>query len=233
MGELSLKIKAKLGIASALWQDTTEAMQILEQLGLALGLASLAGVNLYLTVLLSGVMVHFNLLHLGDKYADLAALGHPWVIAVAGALFLVEFFADKVPWVDSLWDSVHTFIRPVGGTLLALQAVGEMPPHVQVVAGLLAGGAALTTHTAKAGTRLLANHSPEPVSNVALSVGEDVAVVGGSLMVMLVPVVAFFFFVIVLTVLWLVLPRLWRTLRGSFSLVRGKWRALINRPAHS
>jgi len=89
-------------------------MEILEQLGLALGLASLAGVNLYLTVLLSGVLVHFNLLHLADKYQDLAALGHPWVIAVAGALFLVEFFADKVPWVDSLWDSVaRSFGRSV------------------------------------------------------------------------------------------------------------------------
>lgn len=202
-------------------------MEILEQLGLALGLASLAGVNLYLTVLLAGTLVHFNLLHLGDKYADLAALGHPWVIGVAGALFMVEFFADKVPWVDSLWDSVHTFIRPVGGTLLALQAVGEMPPQVQVVAGLLAGGAALTTHTAKAGTRLLVNHSPEPVSNVALSVGEDVAVVGGSFLVLLLPVVAFFVTVILLVVLWLVLPRLWRALRRSFSFLKSQWRALV------
>lgn len=201
-------------------------MEILEQLGLALGLASLAGVNLYLTVLLAGTLVHFNLLHLADKYADLAALGHPWVIGVAGGMFLVEFFADKVPWVDSLWDSVHTFIRPVGGTLLALQAVGEMPPHVQVVAGLLAGGAALTTHTAKAGTRLLVNHSPEPVSNVALSVGEDAAVVGGSFLVLLLPVVAFFATVVLLVVLWLILPRLWRLLRGSLGFVKARWREL-------
>jgi hypothetical protein len=201
-------------------------MEILEQLGLALGLASLAGVNLYLTVLLAGTLVHFNLLHLADKYADLAALGHPWVIGVAGGLFLVEFFADKVPWVDSLWDSVHTFIRPVGGTLLALQAVGEMPPHVQVVAGLLAGGAALTTHTAKAGTRLLVNHSPEPVSNVALSVGEDAAVVGGSFLVLLLPVVAFFATLVLLTVLWLILPHLWRALRGSLAFLTGQWRAV-------
>ena len=221
-----LKSKTKLGIAKKAWHDTTNAMEILEQLGLALGLASLAGVNLYLTVLLSGVLVHFNLLHLADKYQDLAALGHPWVIAVAGALFLVEFFADKVPWVDSLWDGVHTFIRPVGGTLLALQAVGEMPPHVQVIAGLLAGGAALTTHTAKAGTRLLVNHSPEPVSNVALSVGEDAAVVGGSFLVLLLPVVAFFATILVLVALWLILPRLWRALRASAGFFRSQWRAL-------
>lgn len=101
-------------------------MHILEQLGLALGLASLAGLNLYLTVFLSGVLMHFNLLHLADQHQELAVLGHAWVIGVAGTLYLVEFFADKVPWLDSLWDTVHTLIRPAGGTLLALQTLGDM-----------------------------------------------------------------------------------------------------------
>jgi hypothetical protein len=200
-------------------------MHILEQLGLALGLASLAGLNLYLTVFLSGVLMHFNLLHLADQHHELAVLGHPWVIGVAGALYLVEFFADKVPWLDSLWDTVHTLIRPAGGTLLALQTLGDMSPEIQVIAGLLAGGAALTTHATKAGTRLLANHSPEPVSNIALSVGEDAAVVGGSALAFLAPITAFFFFAALLVVLWLVLPRVWRAVRGSARFLFRKMKA--------
>jgi hypothetical protein len=195
-------------------------MHILEQLGLALGLASLAGLNLYLTVLITGAMVHFNLLHLADKYEALGVLGHPWVVGVAGALFLVEFFADKVPWVDSAWDAVHTFVRPVGGTLLAVQALGDMEPHIQVIAALLAGGAALTTHTAKAGTRLLINHSPEPASNVAMSLAEDAAVVGGSALIYFAPVVALGVFAVVLTLLWVVLPRIYRLLAGTARWLR-------------
>ena len=143
-------------------------MQLLEQLGVALGLASLAGVNLYLTVLLAGAMVRYDILHLAQQYQHLEVFGHPIVLTVAGMLFAMEFFADKIPWVDSLWDSVHTVIRPVGGTLLGLQAMGQMDPWMQVVAGLIAGSAALTTHSAKAGTRLLINHSPEPVSNISM-----------------------------------------------------------------
>jgi hypothetical protein len=200
-------------------------MQILEHLGLALGLASLAGVNLYLTTLLAGLAVRFNLLHLGEQHADLAILAHPWVLGVAGVLYLVEFFADKIPWLDSLWDAIHTLIRPVGGCLLALQTLGHTAPELQVIAGLLAGGAALTTHSAKAGTRLLANHSPEPVSNIALSLGEDAAVVGGSALALIFPIVAFVFFAIVLTVIWIMLPRIFRVLRKSWDIIRSRWRA--------
>ena len=154
-------------------------MDILAQLGVALGLASLAGVNLYLTVLLTGLAVRFNAVHLAAQYQSLDVLAHPVVISVAGLLFVMQFVADKIPWVDSLWDSVHTVIRPVGGTLLALQVLGTMPGYVQVAAGLLAGGATLTTHSAKAGTRLLINHSPEPMTNVAMSLAEEAAVAGG------------------------------------------------------
>jgi Domain of unknown function (DUF4126) len=198
----------------------TTIMQVLEQLGLALGLASLAGLNLYLTVLITGTMVHFNLLHLADKYETLGVLAHPWVLGVAGALFLIEFFADKVPWVDSMWDAVHTFIRPVGGTLLALQALGHMEPHMQVVAALLAGGAALTTHSAKAGTRLLINHSPEPASNIAMSLAEDAAVVGGSALIHFAPVIALVVFLILLTLLWFVLPRVFGMVLSSLRFLK-------------
>jgi hypothetical protein len=204
-----------------------ENMSIVEQLGVALGLASMAGVNLYLTVLLAGLAVRLDWIHLADKYEALSVLGNPWIIGTAGVLFAVEFFADKVPWLDSAWDAIHTFIRPVGGTLVALQALGELPPHVQVVAGLLAGGAALTTHGAKAGTRLMINHSPEPVSNVAMSLAEDAAVVGGTALVWLAPLTALVVFSIILVVLWIILPKLWRFLSQSFRLLRNGFRPAL------
>jgi hypothetical protein len=199
-------------------------MHILEQLGVALGLASLAGVNLYLTVLLAGLAVRFDWLHIAAQHQNLEVLGHPVVLFVAGLLFCLEFFADKVPWVDSLWDSVHTFIRPVGGVLLGLEAVGDMPLYVKVTAALVAGGAALTTHGAKAGTRLLVNQSPEPVSNVAVSVSEDVAVAGGVALTLLNPMVALITFGSILVILWMLLPRLWRASKAAVWLVWKKLR---------
>lgn len=199
-------------------------MEILEQLGIALGLASLAGVNLYLTVLITGVALRMDWLQLGSQYQQLDVLGHPWVLAVAGVFFVMEFFADKVPWVDSLWDSVHTVIRPVGGTLLALQALGEMPPYLEVVAALVAGGAALTTHSAKAGSRLLINHSPEPFTNVSMSLAEDVGVAGGMALVLMQPVIAFAVFIGILLFLWLIFPRLFRIIRSTLWLVWNKVR---------
>lgn len=194
-------------------------MHILDQLGVALGLATLAGVNLYLTVFLTGLAVRFNWLHLAEQHQALQELGHPVVLIVAGLLFVMEFLADKVPWVDSMWDSVHTFIRPVGGVLLSLQAVGDMPVWAQVAAALVAGGASLTTHTAKAGTRLAVNHSPEPVSNISLSVAEDAGVAGGVALTLMHPAVAFAVFAALLVVLWLLLPRLWRTSKTTMWLM--------------
>lgn len=204
-------------------------MQILEELGLALGLASLAGLNLYLTVFLTGMLVRFDVLHLAEKFQGIEALGHDWVLMAAGVLYAVEFVADKVPWVDSLWDSVHTLVRPIGGTILAMQALREMPPHMEVVGALLAGGAALTTHSAKAGARLLANHSPEPTSNIALSITEDIIVIAGTAIMVLKPVVALCLFAMALIVLWLVLPRIWRVVRRSFEVVRDSLRRLFGR----
>jgi hypothetical protein len=153
-------------------------MHILEQLGLALGLASLAGLNLYLTVFLSGVLMHFNLLHLADQHHELAVLGHPWVIGVAGALYLVEFFADKVPWLDSAWDGLNAFIRIPGGALLAAGVFGLDDPTMGVIAGLLGGSLAATSFATKATTRAAINTSPEPFSNWGASLLEDGLVVG-------------------------------------------------------
>jgi hypothetical protein len=154
-------------------------MDILNQLAAALGLAGLAGINLYLTVLVAGLAIHNGWIALEPAYQNLEILGHPAIIIVAGALYFLEFFADKIPWVDSLWDAIHTVIRPVGGAFLAIQVLGEPTPAFEVVVGLLAGGVALAMHGAKAGTRLMVNSSPEPISNIALSVTEDAAVFGG------------------------------------------------------
>jgi hypothetical protein len=203
-------------------------METLEQLGVALGLASLAGINLYLTVLIVGVAIRMDWLHMSGSYQHLDVMGHPWVMAVAGVFFVMEFFADKVPWVDSLWDSVHTVIRPVGGTLLALQTLGDMPPYMEVVAALVAGGAALTTHSAKAGSRLLINHSPEPFTNVSMSLAEDAGVVGGMALVLMKPVIAFGVFATLIVMLWLVFPRLFRIIRSTLWLVWNK----IRMPGH-
>ncbi|TLD69338.1 DUF4126 domain-containing protein [Phragmitibacter flavus] len=193
-------------------------MSILEQLGVALGLASLAGVNLYLTVLLTGLAIRFDVLQLATHYQALDALAHPIVLAVAGVLFVMEFIADKIPWLDTLWDTVHTFIRPLGGILLSLQSLGEMPAYMQVVAGLVAGGAALTTHGVKASSRLLINHSPEPVSNVSVSLAEDAAVVGGVALTLLHPAIGLAVFAGILLLSWLIFPRLLRGAKATWKL---------------
>lgn len=154
-------------------------MEILKTLAVALSLGTLAGVNLYLTVFVTGLAVRMDWVTLPGPLQGLEALGHPVVLAVAGVMYLVEFFADKVPWVDTAWDAVHTVIRPVGAAALAVAAMGEAHPVFEVVAALLAGGMALSAHTAKAGTRLAANTSPEPFSNIGLSLAEDALVIGG------------------------------------------------------
>lgn len=185
-------------------------MNVIDQLGVALGLATLAGVNLYLTVLVAGLAVRFNWIGLSGDYEQLAVLGNPWVIGIAGALFLVEFFADKVPWLDSAWDAVHTVVRPAGGVLIALAALGEMNPAVMTVGALLAGGASLATHGTKAGVRALLNLSPEPVSNSVASVTEDGLVLGGLGLIGLFPGVALVVFLVIAVLCAVVATWLWR-----------------------
>src|SRR6266404_3368352 len=135
----------------------------------ALPISCLAGINLYLTVFITGLAIHFHWITLAPAYQSLEALGNPVIITIAGILYFLEFFADKIPWIDSAWDAVHTVIRPIGGALLALQVLGHPSPTFTVIVALLAGGTSLITHTAKAATRLASNTSPEPFSNIALS----------------------------------------------------------------
>ena len=151
----------------------------LNLLGVALGLACLAGINLYLTVFVVGLAINQHWIVLSPAYQSLEVLGNPVIVSVAGILYFLEFFADKVPWVDSAWDAVHTIIRPIGGALLAIQVLGHSTPGFDVIVALLAGTTSLMSHTAKATSRLIANTSPEPFSNIGLSLVEDAAVVGG------------------------------------------------------
>ena len=165
-------------------------MGILEILGVAGSVSLLAGWRLYLCVFATGLSMKLGWVHTPEHLASLAVLANPWVMGSAAVGAVAEFFADKVMWLDSLWDAVHTAIRPVGGAVLALALVDSGDPVWQVVTLLLGGGAALMSHSAKAGTRAVVNASPEPFSNIAVSSGEDV-VSGGLLFLALShPVVA-------------------------------------------
>ena len=128
-------------------------MQTLQLLGTALGLASLAGLNLYLTVFVTGLAIQQNWIVLAPQYQQLAILAHPAVLAISGVLYALQFFADKVPWVDSLWDAVHTVIRPIGGAFLAVRVLGTPDPVFDVIAALLAGGATITSRCSRAARR--------------------------------------------------------------------------------
>ena len=147
-------------------------------IGLAASISLLSGWRLYLCAFATGLAMHFGWIALPQQLHSLDVLANWWVIGAAGVGALAEFFADKVMWVDSVWDTIHTLVRPIGGALLALAIVDPGDPKWQVVALLLGGGAALLTHGAKAGTRAVVNVSPEPFSNVAVSATEDVATTG-------------------------------------------------------
>ncbi len=202
-------------------------METLQLLGTALGLGALAGINLYLTVFVAGLAIQQGWISLAPQYAQLEVLGHPAVVVVAGVFYALQFFADKVPWVDSLWDLVHSVIRPVGAAFLAVQVLGDSNAVFDVVVALLAGGVALSTHGLKAGARLVANSSPEPFSNVALSVTEDVAVVGGLMLVAANPVVALVCVVLLVGAILYFGPKILRSVRARLWLA---WRKL-NIPA--
>lgn len=150
-------------------------MAVLNALGYAIPFAFAAGLNVYATVAVLGLSARYGLIALPGQFR---AFDHPVVIGVALAMYLAEFVADKIPWIDSVWDAVHTVIRPLGGALVAVTALGEASPAASALAALLGGSIAMTSHLTKAGTRAAANTSPEPFSNWILSVAEDVFAVG-------------------------------------------------------
>lgn len=158
----------------------TEPMGIAEILGLAASLSLLSGWRLYLCVLATGLAMHFGVLPLPEHLQSLGVLANPWVMGTAGLAAFLEFFADKIAWLDSAWDTIHTLVRPLGGALLALAVVDPSDPATQAIAFILGGGASLLAHGGKAGARAVVNTSPEPFSNVVVSTAEDV-VTGGLL----------------------------------------------------
>ena len=194
-------------------------------IAVALSLACLAGIDLYLTVFATGLAIHLHWITLSPSYQSLEVLGQPWVIIIAGILYLLEFLADKVPWIDSAWDAVHTIIRPIGGALLALQVLGHHSPIVDVLIILLGGSASLVTHTAKASTRLVANSSPEPASNIGLSVAEDVAVFGGLALIHYNPILALSIFVIAIAAFLYFAPKVFRSMKAKIWLALNKLNA--------
>lgn len=192
-------------------------METLQLLVTALGLSALAGVNLYLTVFVAGMAIRFGGVALSPQMQGLQILGEPAVLIFAGVLLAIELIADKVPYVDSAWDAVHTAIRPVGGAFLALRAIGDLDPALEVMAVLLGGTMALATHATKAGARLAVNTSPEPVSNAVVSTAENVCVVFGSWAVLLYPLALLVLFLGFLAVFIYFAPKLFRIFRRAFS----------------
>jgi Domain of unknown function (DUF4126) len=153
-------------------------MDLIGLIGTAASLSLLSGWRVYLCVLATGIAMQFGWIALPEHLNGLQVLANPWVMGAAGFGVIAEFFADKVAWIDSLWDAIHTAIRPVGGALMALAVVDANDPTWQVVTLLLGGGAALMGHAAKAGSRAVVNASPEPFSNIVVSTGEDVTATG-------------------------------------------------------
>jgi hypothetical protein len=199
-----------------------EYQTLLQTLALTMGVAWASGINLYAAVAVLGIAGSTGYVQLPDT---LSVVQDPLVIVAACFMYVVEFFADKVPGVDSSWDALHTFIRIPAGALLAAGAVGDVSPAAAVAAGLLGGSVTAATHATKAGTRLLINASPEPFSNFFASLGEDIAVFAGLWAALNHPVVFLLLLILFLLALCWLLPRIWR---GLLLLAR-KIRALFVR----
>jgi hypothetical protein len=188
-------------------------LDTLELIGSTMGLGFLAGIRLYATVFALGLAIRFGWFHPGPSGAGLLILAHPAVLTASGLACLLEFFADKIPWVDSFWDSFHTIIRPVGAVLLASASFGNFDPAAKTTLMILCGGIALASTGSKASTRLAVNHSPEPFSNIGISLIEDAIIPFGMWISLKHPEIAMAFVSIFLGVfLWLA-PKIFRSVR--------------------
>ena len=192
--------------------------QITGVLALTMGAAWASGLNLYAAIFMLGFMgVTGNM----ELPAGLEVLQNPLVLFAAGAMYVVEFVADKIPGVDTGWDAIHTFIRIPAGAMLAAGAVGHVDPAVAVAAGILGGGLTAATHATKAGTRALVNTSPEPFSNWGLSISEDVAVFAGLWAALNHPTLFVGLMIVFIIILIWFLPKLWRGIKLLFTKIRG------------
>ena len=187
-------------------------MEWLATLGRTMGFSLAAGVNLYATVAILGLAARYGWVDLPEQFK---VFDNPWIIGAAGVLYAIEFVADKIPWVDSIWDSVHTVIRPVGGAVIAVATLGEQSPAMQGAIALLGGMVAAGSHVTKASTRVAANASPEPFSNWFLSLAEDAFVIGLSLITLKFPLLALGVSVVIVLMIVLIARKIWKWLRSS------------------
>lgn len=189
-------------------------METFAALGRTLGFSFAAGVNLYATVALLGLASRYGWVSLPDQYR---AFDNDWVIGAALVMYAIEFFADKIPYVDSLWDVIHTAIRPIGGALIAVTTLGDASPTTEALVMLLGGAVATSSHLTKTSTRAVANASPEPFTNWILSLGEDLFVVGLGFLALQYPLVAFGVAVGLLVVIAIFATVIVRTVRRWFA----------------
>lgn len=202
-------------------------MGTIEALSLAMGTAWTSGINLYATVAALGIANRMEMIHLPQ---NLEVLSHPGVIAIACVMYFIEFFADKVPYLDTGWDALHTFIRVPAGAILAARSLGDMNPALELMALLAGGSIALVAHGTKASARLAINASPEPFSNWAASLAEDVTVFGSLWLMFNHPIVMMVLVVLFIAlVAWLV-PKFYRLAKRGFQALRDKMRG--TKPDH-
>jgi Domain of unknown function (DUF4126) len=189
-------------------------MEALATLGRTLGFSFAAGVNLYATVALLGLASRYGWVSLPEQYR---AFDSDWVIGAALVMYAIEFFADKIPYVDSLWDVIHTAIRPIGGALIAVTTLGDASPTTEALVMLLGGAVATSSHLTKTSTRAVANASPEPFSNWFLSLGEDVFVVGLGFLALQYPLIALGVAIALLVLIAIFATVIIRTVRRWFA----------------
>jgi hypothetical protein len=191
---------------------------IIKTIALTMGVAWASGINLYAAILVLGIMGATGNITLPP---GLVVLTDPLVIGAAGVMYVTEFIADKIPGVDTGWDTIQTFIRIPVGALLAAAAIGEVNPPVAIAAAILGGGMAASTHAAKSGTRVLINTSPEPFTNWAASLGEDIAVFVGLWTALYYPWVFVIFLVLFILLLVWLLPKIWKGVKAVLNLIGG------------
>lgn len=204
--------------------------QLVATIALTMGVAWASGINLYAAVFMLGFLGANGHMQLPP---DLLILQDPLVIGAAGLMYLVEFFADKVPGVDTAWDTLHTFIRIPAGAMLAVGAVGDVSPALEIAAGLMGGGLATASHAAKSGTRVLINTSPEPFTNWGASVGEDVGVIAGLWTALNHPLIFLGLLLLWIVLLVWLLPKVWRGIKRVFRFLGSLFRDKSEPPTDS
>ncbi|NOX27739.1 MAG: DUF4126 domain-containing protein [Gammaproteobacteria bacterium] len=192
-------------------------MQSIETIALVMGVAWASGINLYAAIATLGA---FGLTGHIDLPPNLEVLSNPLVLAAAGLMYSIEFVTDKVPGLDTLWDAIHTFIRIPAAVVLSASAIGDVSPALTIAAGLVGGSLATASHATKAGSRVIINTSPEPVSNWTVSLGEDVAVFTGLWVALNYPAVFLALLAIMILLMTWLLPKLWKGIKQLWQVIR-------------